>query len=617
MCGIAGIVSKNLKAKEKIVRQMTDSIAHRGPDGEGVFLDDEAVLGHRRLSILDLSSSGSQPMLSDDGRYTIIFNGEIYNYLELKKELHGEKFNGSSDTEVLLKCYQKWGEGFLNKLNGIFAFAVWDKKTKTLFCARDHLGVKPFYYYFKNGNFYFASEIKAILKAGIMTKPNNKAIYDYLVWGFYQHLNESFFEGIFELPAGASLTLKNGQMKISRYWKLSDSFLDMEGWSEKKVENEFLKIFFDAVRIQLRSDVPVGIQLSGGLDSSAVTAMVDKVNKGQKKFRIFSFIYEAEKEKELPYMKSLAKALGWKQDFLKISPNHMKKTMEDVVYHQEIPFPGLPTFGQHEIAKECGKHGIKVILGGQGGDEIGTGYEYYMGAHLLDLINNSGAGGALRELTKYGALRGINEPAALLNFFVNSLGSYLNFGTSADGTSFVFPQGLRKEFFGLKFSRPEFESPFLSRLSNMQYRDIVYTKLPRILHAADRSAMHFGVEHRVPFLDKRLVEFGVSLPSKFKIKDGQQRHFMRAALSKILPAKVKDAPKRAIPSPQREWFKTELRPWILSVLSSKSFGQRPYFDQKKILAEYEKYCKTPGVPKNSFHIWQWIHLETWLRVFFD
>ena len=518
MCGIIGIVSKNLNNKEKIVRQMADSISYRGPDGEGFFVDTEVALGHRRLSILDLSSSGNQPMTSDDKRYTIVFNGEIYNYLELKKEMSNEKFKSSSDTEVLLRSYQKWGKDCLNKLNGIFSFAIWDKKTKTLFCARDHLGVKPFYYHFSNGNFYFSSEIKAILKAGVTAKPNDKVLYDYLVFGYYQHLEESFFEGIFELSAGTSLILKDEQIKISHYWRLSDSFIDMSSWTEKKVEDEFLKIFENSVKIQLRSDVPVGIQLSGGLDSSAVTTMVDKVNKGQKKIRIFSFIYEIAKEREFPYMKSLAKDLGWKQDFLKISPNYMKNNMDEVVYHQETPFPGLPTFGQHEIAKECAQNGIKVILGGQGGDEIGGGYEYYMGAYLLDLVSEFGTENTMKELKKYGALRGINQPNFLLNFFLNTLGSYLHAGTSADGSSFVFPEGLSKEFLKFNYPRPEFQSPFSSRLSNMQHRDIVYTKLPRILHSADRSSMHYGVEHRVPLLDKRLVEFGVSLPSKFKNK---------------------------------------------------------------------------------------------------
>lgn len=624
MCGIAGIVTKEgMRPSPQKIKAMAAALAHRGPDDEGFYLKNNVALGHRRLSILDLSSAGHQPMESHDGTLKIIFNGEIYNYLELKKELGPRNYKSNTDTEVLLLAYQKWGPAFLKKLNGIFAFAIWDEKKKILFCARDHVGVKPFYYTFQNGVFYFGSEIKALLAAGIKACPNGHAIYDYLTYGYYHHLPETFFKDIYQLPAGHALFLKGGELSLEKYWDLAErakeSSAGMIGWSDKKVADEFFKILENAVRSQLRSDVPISIQLSGGLDSSMVAAMANKIVRGQRNFRLFSFVYGNYRDKETPYIKALAKGLGWNVDFIKILPNDMRNLMNEVTWHQEEPFPGLPTFGQHMLCKASRAENIPVTLGGQGGDEIGGGYEYYMGAFLLDAVRAKGASYAFGELMDYGVRHNVSSVDANLKFFLNSLNAYFLGGASADATSFVRP-GVFRPGFAKAFREaphPAFAAPLDSHFSNMQYRDITRAKLPRILQSSDRSSMAYGVEHRVPLLDHRLVEFGVALAPWFSVRNGEQRFFMRQALKTILPKRVASAPKRAVPSPQREWFKGELQPWIWSILKSKSFGKREYFDQEKVLEEYKKYCQTPGVPANSFHIWQWIHLETWLRTFFD
>lgn len=617
MCGIAGIIEKNKhKPSPRKLRAMMDSISHRGPDDQGQYLKNNVALGHLRLSILDVSPSGHQPMADESGKIWLTFNGEIYNYLELKKELGG-KYRSDTDTEVILKAYKKWGPKCVERFNGIFALAIWDENQKTLFCARDHLGVKPFFYAMQNGIFYFGSEIKALLAAGVKTRPNDPVIYDYLSYGYYHHLPErTFFENIYQLPAGCILTLQNGELSTNRYWDLKERVKDLESWDDARARGEFSRIFENAVKIQLRSDVPVGIQLSGGFDSSAVTAMVHHLQGGQRNFRLFSHVYSDTKDIERPYMRALAGALGWRWEHIIVSPQDMPKFVEEITWHQDEPFPGLPTFGLHMLAKKCREEKIPVILGGQGGDEVGAGYEYYMGAFLLDMIRNYGAAKALEELDGYARRHDFSGNAGL-NFFVNTLTAYSLGGTSADGTSFVNTAALRDSF--LKKSakpRPEFEKPFTSHLQNMQYRDIVHTKLPRILHSADRAAMAYGVEQRVPLVDYRLVELGLSLAGEHKIREGEQRYFMREAMKDFMPKFVGRAPKRAVPSPQREWFKKELRPWIASIISSKSFGKRPYFDQKEALNQYARYCREEN-PKNSFHIWQWIHLELWLRKYFD
>ena len=623
MCAIAGIVDMNGRpVSVQAIKRMTDVQAHRGPDGEGMYVHKNIGLGHRRLSIIDLSEAGKQPMFSRNGRYVLTFNGEIYNYLELKRAIGKWPWKSSSASEVLLAAYEKWGPECVKKFNGIFAFAIWDTKKKELFCARDHVGVKPFFYSFKNGKFVFASEIKGVRAAGVHATPNEQYMYDFLVHGYYHHRPaETFFEGIAQLPQGHTLTVSKKGITVAPFWDLAlaanKQAALLKGVTDREVEKKFLQTFEDAIKLQLRSDVPVGLQLSGGFDSSAVTGMVHRVLGGQKNMRLFSFVYGSYEDKEVSYMRSLARGLGWKLEITHVLPKDMQGLMEQAVWHAEEPFPGLPTFGQFLLAEKCRKEGIPVILGGQGGDEIGAGYEYYLGAYYVDCLRERGAETALSELAAYGRRHGLTEKEQLA-FFARAIGSYMYGGTSADGTSFVTPSALSPAFAArAEVPRPHFVEPFDSALSNMQYRDIVATKLPRILQAADRSAMAYGIEHRVPLLDHRLVALGLALPTYFKIRGGVQRYYMRQAMKGLVPERVLNAPKRPVPSPQREWFKKELQPWVHSILSSKSFKSRPYFNQKEVLKEYGRYCNTSGVPANSFHIWQWIFFEMWLRKYFD
>lgn len=618
MCGIAGIIENNGKEVSGIIlKRMTDSIAHRGPDDEGIFVSKNIGLGHRRLSILDISSAGHQPMPNKDRTLWITFNGEIYNYIELKKELGG-KYQSNTDTEVILASYEKWGTECVKKFNGIFAFAIWDNKKKHLFCARDHLGVKPFYYMQKNGVFYFGSEIKAILTA-VKSKiePNDSIIYEYLAYGYYHHSSQTFFKDIHQIPAGHTLLLKNGGIKIENYWNLPEKITNYKNISGQDAVEEFANIFKNSVKMQLRSDVPVGMQLSGGLDSSLVVSMANEIMGGQKNFRLFSFVYGRHRDIEKPYMEALASKIGWDLEFFEVLPSDMLNYMQPMVKSQDEPFPGLPTLGLHLLAEFSRKNKIPVILGGQGGDEIGAGYEYYMGAYLLDIVQKYGPDTAITELISYGNLHSFKKND-YYKFLLNTINSYVSGGTSQDGTSFVKPEILNKNFKN-RFAKPRFlfPAPFNSHLQNMQYRDIFHTKLPRVLHSADRAAMAYGVEQRVPLIDYRLVELGLAAQNSQKINGGIQRYFMRQAAKKILPEYIRNAPKRPVPSPQRKWFKMELHPWVLSVFSSKSLREHGYLDQNKVLEEYRRYRQTSGVPSNSFHIWQWLHLEHWLKEYFD
>src|SRR3989344_4507132 len=616
MCGIAGIVDlKGRPVSENVLTKMTRAIAHRGPDDEGIHLEEGMGFGHRRLSILDVSAAGHQPMSFAKGRYWLTFNGEIYNYLELKKELGGE-YHTTSDSEVLLKAYETWGPDCVKRFNGIFAFAIWDTKEKTLFAARDHVGVKPFHYVLHEGAFYFASEIKAILAGGFSAKPNEKIIYEYLAHGVYDHSAETFFEGVMQIPAGHILTIQNGQVKVSPFWKLAERVWDTSGWSDEKTENTFKELFEDAVKIQLRADVPVGLHVSGGIDSSILAHAIDKANDGQKNFRMFSFAYAGSSYDEEPYVRELAEVLKWDVSIAHLSPEDVVRLIEPATWHQDQPYSGLPSLALQRLVESYKDTDIKVILEGQGGDEVAAGYEYYWGPFWLDMAKEQGEAVANQEFEAFAKIRRFKDEESKKTFLKNAIDAYERPGSSADGSRFAKPEVLNPDFAKRAFIEPRaFEAPFESSLANMQYRDIFHTKLPRILRSCDRASMAYGRELRVPLLDYRLLEFTLGLPLDQKIRNGEQRLFVRDAYRKSLPKHIVEVPKRAVVNPQREWFQKELRPFILEILSSKSFGSRPFFNQKEVLAEYERYCATPQ--KNSFHIWQWVNLELWYRAFLD
>jgi len=617
MCGIAGIYNLNNKpVSRKSVELMISTLEHRGPNDAGIYEDGCIVLGHRRLSILDLSSKGHQPMSNTNETHWIVHNGEVYNYIELKKELPEQSYDSQTDTEVILKAYSEWGEKCVKRFNGIFAFALWDSLKHKLFCVRDHIGVKPFYYAIQDGNFYFASEIKALFAAGVRAKPNNKIIYDYLVHGIYEHSEETFFEGINQLMPGCSLTVENNEIKKERYWYLPDNCKSLTHLNDQEVQEQFLELLYDAVNIQLRSDVPIGCHLSGGIDSSVLTAVIRNQVADSKNCSLFSYCYN-EKCDETAYIDIVSRFFNTNSHITYFRPEDVPEMVDNVLWHEEQPFPGSVMMAKYKSILNPVNQEAIVFFEGHGGDEIAAGYEYYFGSFVLDTIRRTNSEKALEEIICYSRLHNNIDSESMLTLLVNSLGSYLNGGTSADGSSFlrtncISPSFLKNE----ETYRPEFEQPFDSYLSNMQYRDLCHTKLPRVLRSCDRASMASGREMRVPFLDKRLVEFAFSLPLKQRIRQGHQRFFLRNAFRSILPEAILNRPKAAVVDPQREWLRTDLQPWAYKILSSKSFDERGYFDQKTVLKEYELYCNNK-YNKNSFYIWQWVNLELWMRKFFD
>jgi asparagine synthase (glutamine-hydrolysing) len=377
MCGIAGILGKNVSNKQ-ILLQMLQKQRHRGPDALVQWNQDDVFLGHNRLSILDLSEAANQPMTSACGRYTIVFNGEIYNYLELKKNLH-YSFKTNSDTEVLLAMYVTFGKEMLHDLNGMFSFAIWDESEKILFAARDRFGVKPFYYAFSGGQFYFASEIKTLLQAGINSTKNETVWADYFVHGSYGLPNETFYENIAQLPGGHLLTIHGGETKptIARYYDFVAGIRHQQVYgTEEDLKSAYTALLYDSISLRFRSDVPVGFNVSGGLDSSILLALISDVKHDEtEKIEAFTFYTGDSRYDELPWVEQLMAKTKNPLNAVQLHVEDVPELIHQIACFQDEPYGGFPTIAYSLLFKEARAKGIKVLLDGQGMDEAWAGYD--------------------------------------------------------------------------------------------------------------------------------------------------------------------------------------------------------------------------------------------------
>jgi asparagine synthase (glutamine-hydrolysing) len=558
MCGISGIIGKDWKEEE--LTRMVHIQAHRGPNHSGTYVKaGEIGLGHNRLSILDLSTAANQPMFSSDERYCIIFNGEIYNFLELRREIEREFiFHTTSDTEVLLYCWQKWGSQCLNKLNGMFAFAIWDLKTKKFFATRDRFGVKPFYYAFHKGNFYFASEIKALWAAGVEKKPFDPVWAAYLSKGTYSVNGLTFWSGISELQAGCCLEYDGHELMIKKWYDFEKNISETQVYSDDmELENDYTDVLIDAVSLRFRADVPVGFNISGGLDSSVLLAMVNYLYPKQGSIKAYSFYTGNDRYDELPWVRNMISHSSNPLTSCLLDATQAGHQIQAICRAQDEPFGGIPTIAYSRVFEEATKD-VVVLLDGQGMDEAWAGYDYYSG--------NNG-------YTVQGTTTSPTRATVLKTGFAEY--------------SFSFP------------SQELFEDP----LKNLQYRDLFRTKLPRALRFNDRVSMMYSTELREPFLDYRLVELAFAQNSSMKIRNNQSKWTLRRIASKFLHPQISLAPKRPVQTPQREWLADELRPIVEdSVVKLSDHG---WFDADILRREWQAYLS--GSKDNSFFVWQWVN----------
>lgn len=614
MCGISGILSFDGKYNRGDILKMNKVLSHRGPDDEGTYFDEFIGLGHRRLSIIDLSKAGHQPMSDESGRYWIVFNGEVYNYLEIREELikEGHEFHSNSDTEVILKSYIEWGVKCLQKFNGMWAFAIWDKEKKELFCARDRFGVKPFYYYHEDSYFVIASEIKAILEAeGVPREPNYERILQYL--GNYPLLENksTFFKNIFQLPASHYALLKKGEMKIERYWDIEKK--SIEGVDAKE---RFLELFKDSISLRLRSDVPVGTCLSGGLDSSSIVCVLNKMIDPTKQ-KTFSSCFEDKRFDEREYIEEVVKATSVTPFYTFPDIDHIYPQIEKIVWHQDEPFDSTSIFAQWSVMELAKKNGVIVLLDGQGSDEALAGYIPYKWYLLLDSFSNKNPFYLLKNsLGLFKSLKGYKDYTNLSYYKILKrlvASKFISKEKVKSSRSFY----LKKEFIdnykdNLKLN---YANKFNSKLENKLYHDVYYSSLPRLLQYEDRDSMAFSLESRVPFLDFRFVELIFSLPVSNKIKNGWTKYILRKAMKDILPEKIRcRKDKMGFVTPQDMWL-TTIKDKVEEIFNSKEFLERPYIDPSGVSELLEKYYGGDYSLSNT--IWKLYCQEIWMRVFFE
>lgn len=631
MCGITGIYNLNSKSQNQnsklIIEKMTDTLVHRGPDDEGYFIDKNIALGHRRLSIIDLTKAGHQPMKFGD--FIIVYNGEIYNYLEIREELiaKGYQFKTRTDTEVILAAYQEWGEKCLSRFNGMWAFAIYDVKKNELFCSRDRLGVKPFYYYQDHNQFIFASEIKALLAhPQIQAESNNQIIYDYLTYGFTDHSQETFFKNICQLSPAHYIKINKNNIIDKKYWDIEEKPVNL---AEGQLVKKFQELFRDAVNLRLRSDVAVGSCLSGGLDSSSIVAQVNALLREQgfissigKKQKTFSSIYSSQLDQmanEKKYIDLIIQQTEVSANFIEPNPKKLIKDLEHLIYLQDEPFGSTSIYAQYNVFRLAHQKKTTVILDGQGADETLAGYLPDFGIYLAEMARQKRFWQIIKNLWQFRKLHP-NYPLSNIFKAFGFIISQIFFGFCLKPIFFLSQQKninlLKHEFAHQNFHVFKMPNKFKNWFKNFNWWQVSKMSLPSLLHWEDRNSMGFSVESRVPFLDYRLVEFIFSLPDDLIIRDGKTKYILREALHRLLPEAIYNRhDKIGFATPEARWLTKNLKPEIDQILASPSFQSRPYWIASKV----QKYWQNilTGKEKFNFTIWRFINLELWLRKFID
>ena len=615
MCGICGF---NWEDKT-LLREMTNILRHRGPDSGGLYTDNNLSLGHRRLSIIDLSPAGRQPMPNEDGSIFIICNGEIYNFPELRIELEskGHKFSSNTDTEVIIHGYEEWGEEIVQKLNGMFAFCIYDQNKKQLFLARDRLGIKPLYYYQNNNQFIFASEIKAILLAKVPREVNLKAAKQYLQLRYIPG-EETLFKGIKKLLPGHSLTLKDNDMEINPFWDIPIPKIKKIKLAEAK--NRLKELLADSVQRRLIADVPVGVYLSGGIDSAAITALASQLK--EEPVKTFSVGFNSESD-ELSKAKEVAEHFQTDHHEIVLDEN-ISSLLPKILWHLDMPHGDPVIIPQFKLSKLASQK-VKVVLSGEGADELFAGYVQYktfLQARTAVLFpktitTNIAKRTPLKILDKFFDYpssigeKGKEKVIDFLNNIRNKEEAYSNLISilSDKDNQLLFSEEFRNvQRRSILFQ--ESRKPLLNKLTYFDTK----TWLPNyVLFINDRMTSANSIEGRVPLLDHRLVKHSTTLPVKFKLKGNTTKFILRQAMKDILPNP--NIKKQAFFMPLDKWYKEELKDLAEELFTPASVKRRGYFHYYYLKRIWENYNKSKLIyGKQLFTL---INFELWHRMFID
>jgi len=626
MCGIYGIFSKNkvISNNWQLYGFIQNTLKHRGPDDTGLYKDEHVVLMFNRLSIIDLSDKAHQPMCNESNDIWLVYNGEIYNYIEIREKLIslGHKFKSKCDTEVIIHSYEEYGINCLNKFNGMWSFVLYDKNRKLLFCSRDRFGIKPFYYYYDKERFIFSSEIKAILKSGIKNGVNEKKLFSYLAYCHRDTDEETMFNNIYQLPPANYLIVNDNYIKQNKYWELKDNKNNGDIFvSKDDTLCQFRNIFFDAIKLRLRSDVPIGALLSGGLDSSAIVSVIDYLNKSKKLAINISTYTAAYKEEDIDES-NYANVVTEKTDipntivFPNIN-NDLSKEVEKVIYYQDEPPTSMTVFAHWYLMKELKKHNLKVIISGQGADEILAGYlEKFLGYYLVDLLKNNSYSQFINEVFLLKQKSNFRYPL----IFLQLIKAIFPRKAAMIAKSLLKDRGilyLNFDFIKMNWDSYNYKNKMLhySRLNESLLRALIQDSIPDILHYEDRNSMAFSIEQRVPFLDYRLVEFLYNLSNKMKINAGVSKVILRESLNGILPDPIRHRySKLGFSVPVDRWI-IEMQSYIEDTMHSKSFRERPYWNTNKVINLYKKQIE--GNTRMGHFIWRVIACEIWHKILLE
>lgn len=571
MCGISGVFGRDVAP----LFAMIAAQHHRGPDASGHYVDAKsaAALGHNRLSIIDLSDAGTQPMSSVDGRFVIAFNGEIYNYIELREQLTDYPFRSRTDTEVILAAYIKWGVECFDRFVGMFALMIWDCEEQTLLAVRDRFGVKPLYYHADScGGLVIASEIKAIHAAGVEAQPDTVTWSTFLTLGLYDCSDRTFWNNVQSLPPGHVLHWARGKTSTHCWYDLAERVGQViDERSETESSEEYLELLKQSVSLRFRSDVPVGVNLSGGLDSSLLLALIHEIQGSDSEVCVFTFTTGDPQYDELPWVEQMLARTRHPLTVSCLSAEDVPEWAAVITAAQDEPFGGLPTLAYGKLMAEARQLGVKVLLDGQGMDEAWAGYDYYASVPRdKDTV----------VATVQGTTGPIMRADCLLPEFRN--------------LALLEPWRERN----IQVSDP---------LRRVQYRDARYTKLPRALRFNDRISMAVSTELREPFLDHRLFELAFQQPRERKRVADIGKVMLRKIAKQLLPDNLRQSPKRPMQTPQREWLRGPLRAWAndqIQLALEIRGGQ--WLDSDAVRSQWSRFCA--GESDNSFFVWQWISI---------
>jgi asparagine synthase (glutamine-hydrolysing) len=629
MCGICGIChcDRQRPVNPEHLAAMSQALHHRGPDDEGMYIQGHIGLSHRRLSIIDLSSSGHQPMSNEDGRIWVTFNGEIYNYLELRQYLVGKGhiFRSHTDTEVIIHLYEEEGPACVRRFNGMFAFVLWDNREQVLFAARDHFGIKPFYYTFQDSTFLFASEIKALLATPMVRASiNPTALADYLTFQFCLE-DKTLFQHIHKLMPGHILLLQpDGTLVIEPYWQL-DFTIDTDH-TEEYFTHRLLRLLEDAVRLQLRADVPIGSHLSGGLDSSTVACLASSLLH----MPISTFcggFHEGTDFDETAYARLVGQHVQSLHHEIFPTADDFVECLPHLIYHMDEPAAGPGLFPQYVVSKLASQH-VKVVLGGQGGDELFGGYTRYLVAYLEECLRGGIEGS--QEDNKYvvtfdSILPNLTElqgyQPMLRYFWEEGLfeSSDQRYFRLIDRSNSVRDLVREEALVGSGDYTPfaGFQAIFNtegihSLINKMTYFDM-QTLLPALLHVEDRTSMAVSLESRVPLLDYRIAELLASMPPVIKYKGGRSKYIFRQVTEHIVPEAISQRrDKKGFPTPLSLWYRQEpVRSFVRETLLSERARNRGLFKTESLTQMLDSESKY------GRGIWGLLCLELWMRTFLD